>query len=177
MSHVVNAGIRLYRQKSDDAKILSILQDPVTFENLKTLEQTSPEDILHDYIWDTTNVATYVYHDKDTIVGFVTAFKQNPFLLPEDRDKHIGMIGHIAVISAYRKAGVGRQLLIHAIEVLKKAGCKRAALYSYKTNRSAHQFFLNNGFNLISSDQVDHPLLKTLPNQLYAFELLFDESN
>lgn len=71
-----------------------------------------------------------------TIVGVIMA----------GHDGRRGYIHHTAVLPAYRKQGIGKKLVDHAMDALEKEGIHKAALVAFRTNETGNGFWENIGF-------------------------------
>lgn len=79
---------------------------------------------------------SYLALDSDTIVGAVLA----------GHDGRRGLINHLAVNPAYRRCGIGTQLLRLAEAELQKQGIHKNALFVLKENQSGIEFYQRIGW-------------------------------
>ena len=79
--------------------------------------------------------------DDDNIAGFVLGR-----VVPGSTAAPVGEIYNIAVTDLIRRKGIGRKLLIRALEFFKSAGCQSVWLEVRSTNLHAVQFYESNGF-------------------------------
>jgi predicted N-acetyltransferase YhbS len=56
------------------------------------------------------------------------------------------ILENMIVDSRYRRLGIGRLLLVSALDFSRQAGCFKAQLLSHKKRREAHQFYRDLGF-------------------------------
>ena len=58
----------------------------------------------------------------------------------------IGLIENVVTHAQYRRKGLGRKILLYAIEYAKKANCYKLMLLSNKERKEAHHFYSSLGF-------------------------------
>lgn len=58
----------------------------------------------------------------------------------------IGLIENVVTHSAYRKQGIGRKIMEHAIAFAKKSNCYKVMLLSDNKRQDAHRFYESVGF-------------------------------
>jgi len=63
-------------------------------------------------------------------------------------DGRRGYIYHLAVDLNYRKAGIGKELVEHALNGLRKTGIQKCHLFVYGSNHSGISFWKHNGWKL-----------------------------
>jgi len=63
-------------------------------------------------------------------------------------DGHRGYLYSVAVSKNIRKAGVGKKLVTHALEELKKLGCVKVNLHIRPTNTEVAEFYKSLGFEM-----------------------------
>ena len=78
----------------------------------------------------------FVAEDNDKIVGVIIA----------GHDGRRGYIYHTAVLPAYRKQGIAKQLVEHAMSALDAEGINKVALVAFKKNELGNGFWENIGF-------------------------------
>jgi ribosomal protein S18 acetylase RimI-like enzyme len=61
-------------------------------------------------------------------------------------DGHRGWLYAVAVLKEYRRAGRGAELVKHALQSLKKIGCKKVNLQIRSTNKEVEAFYKSLGF-------------------------------
>lgn len=85
----------------------------------------------------------------ETVAGYCCCY-------PEYRgDDTIGLIDEVGVCSAYRRRGIGRSLLLHALEQLQRRNLERAHLSVDSTNRNqAMTLYESVGLQVESSSQT-----------------------
>lgn len=63
-------------------------------------------------------------------------------------DGRRGYIYHLAVADAYRRNGIGKALVEHALTALEKEGIRKVALVAFTDNTLGNQFWESQGFIL-----------------------------
>lgn len=63
-------------------------------------------------------------------------------------DGHRGWIYSLAVLSLYRKQGVGSVLLSHAEQKLSSLGCMKINLQVLEENEAAEKLYISNGYSV-----------------------------
>jgi ribosomal protein S18 acetylase RimI-like enzyme len=61
-------------------------------------------------------------------------------------DGHRGWLYAVAVLKEYRRAGLGAELVKHALQSLKKIGCIKVNLQIRSTNKEVEAFYKSLGF-------------------------------
>lgn len=87
---------------------------------------------------------SFVARDEERAVGAVLC----------GHDGRRGYLHHLAVKPAYRRHGVGRQLITHALTALRKAGIDKCHLFVFKTNAPALAFWQANGWQIRTDIQL-----------------------
>lgn len=98
-------------------------------------------------------------HLDDSRQGIATFLDRNPntCLLAIEKERIVGVIMaghdgrrayiyHTAVDPEYRRQGVGRQLVDHALKALDEQGIKKVALVVFEKNLSGNDFWMKCGF-------------------------------
>ena len=79
-------------------------------------------------------------------------------------DGRRGFIHHTAVLPNFRKQGIGKQLVDHAIAALDKEGIQKVGLAVFTTNATGNEFWENVGFtkrdDIVYRSKFIHPLTK-----------------
>lgn len=57
-----------------------------------------------------------------------------------------GLIEDVVIKSEFQGKGIGKQMMLHAMEVCKKSGCYKVSLSSNLKREKAHQFYEGLGF-------------------------------
>lgn len=78
----------------------------------------------------------FVAEDNGKIVGVIMA----------GNDGRRGYISHTAVHASYRKQGIARSLVEHALSALDKEGINKVALVAFKRNTEGNAFWEKMGF-------------------------------
>ena len=79
----------------------------------------------------------FVCTDGDTLVGVIIA----------GHDGRRGYIYHTAVHPEFRRQGIGKGLLGHAVGALQKEGINKAAMLVFARNHVGNTFWENEGFS------------------------------
>lgn len=69
-------------------------------------------------------------------------------------DGRRGYLHHLAVVPAYRRQGVGRQLVERVLAALQKAGIDKCHLFVFRTNAPALAFWQANGWQVRTELQL-----------------------
>ena len=69
-------------------------------------------------------------------------------------DGRRGYLHHLAVDPAWRGLGIGRQLVAHCLQALRRAGLPKCHLFLFRANRSGRQFWEHIGWSLRSDLDV-----------------------
>ena len=69
-------------------------------------------------------------------------------------DGRRGYLHHLAVDKAYRGRGIGRQLVAHCLQALRRAGLPKCHLFLFQTNRSGREFWEKIGWSRRSDLEV-----------------------
>lgn len=77
-------------------------------------------------------------------------------------DGRRGFIHHTAVLPAYRKQGIARKLVDHAMNALEREGIHRVALVAFQSNEAGNGFWEHIGFtsrdDLVYRNKAIHEL-------------------
>lgn len=79
---------------------------------------------------------SFVAEDQGHVVGVIQA----------GHDGRRGYIYHMAVSEAYRRLGIGSQLVAHSLSALKKEGIHKVALLVFNRNEAGNAFWEKQGF-------------------------------
>lgn len=63
-------------------------------------------------------------------------------------DGRRGCLYHVCVADEYRKHGIGKAMVIHAVEALKKEHINKIEIVAYKTNEVGNRFWTDMGWIL-----------------------------
>lgn len=96
----------------------------------------------------------FVAVDEGKIAGVIMA----------GHDGRRGFIHHTTVAEEYRKQGIGRELVRHALTALEKEGINKAALLVFRQNELGNIFWENVGFtdreDIVYRNKCIHQLLR-----------------
>jgi len=83
-----------------------------------------------------------VAKDKDTVVGFVNFTTRKTIMHPRPS----GLIDEMIVSRSYRGRGIGKQLILAAIQRCRELECCEVEVSTEKSNTKAREFYLRCGF-------------------------------
>jgi len=83
-----------------------------------------------------------VAKDKDTVVGFVNFTTRKTIMHPRPS----GLIDELIVSRSYRGLGIGKQLLLAAIQKCRELECCEVEVSTEKSNTKAREFYQRCGF-------------------------------
>ena len=83
-----------------------------------------------------------VAKDKDTVVGFVNFTTRKTIMHPGPS----GLIDELIVSRSYRGLGIGKQLLLAAIQKCRELECCEVEVSKEKSNTKAREFYQRCGF-------------------------------
>jgi len=83
-----------------------------------------------------------VAKDKDTVVGFVNFTTRKTIMHPRPS----GLIDELVVSRSYRGRGIGKQLILAAIQRCRELECCEVEVSTEKSNTKAREFYLRCGF-------------------------------
>ncbi|MGD8267157.1 MAG: GNAT family N-acetyltransferase [Desulfobacterales bacterium] len=69
-------------------------------------------------------------------------------------DGRRGYLHHLAVDKRFRGRGIGRQLVAHCLQALRRAGLPKCHLFLYRSNRSGYEFWQKIGWSRRSDLEV-----------------------
>lgn len=128
--------LRLYEKK--DFTGLQALLDT-------TYGSTIERDVFErEYITDNRNVLVAVDSDFGNVVGSTFVELQQDYVRPSK----IAYITYVAVDEAYRKRGVGKQLIQKVEELCEEWNCSAIELTSANFRVGAHEFYKRLGFTV-----------------------------
>jgi len=128
--------------KSDLQKIEKLMA-----ELIETMEDTEGIDIklvgqnCRDLLSD-ANSYFLVAEIEGAVVGFINFTTRNTILHPAPS----GLIDELVIAKKYRGKGIGKQLLITAIEKCKQFGCCEVEVSTETENTKAREFYKKCGF-------------------------------
>ena len=131
-------GIRPF-EISDHAAAVQLWQ--IT-EGIGLSASDSPENIAA-YLERNPNMS-FVAFSGEALVGAVLS----------GTDGRRGYLHHLAVDPAWRGLGIGRQLVAHCLQALRRAGLPKCHLFLFRANRSGRQFWEHIGWSLRSDLDV-----------------------
>jgi ribosomal protein S18 acetylase RimI-like enzyme len=127
-------------------------------------------------LWQTSN-GIGLHDDEDSQQGIAAYLKRNSglsFIVRQDdkvigavlcgHDGRRGFMHHLAVDSDYRKKGIGKALVEHALSRLQKAGIKKCHIFVFGDNVAGQRFWNCIGWarrddlRIMSHDMVLHNL-------------------
>lgn len=102
---------------------------------------------LHDIEDSQEGIAFYLNRNPDTCF---TAWEDGKLVgtILAGHDGRRGYLCHLAVDAAYRRQGIGRQLVERAIAALGGLGIRKAALVAFTENQAGNIFWEKMGFTL-----------------------------
>jgi len=100
-----------------------------SFDNCRNLIKDPAQHIL-------------VAKDKDTFVGFVNFTTRKTIIHPRPS----GLVDELIVSSSYRGRGIGKQLILAAIQRCRELECCEVEVSTEKSNTKAREFYLRCGF-------------------------------
>jgi ribosomal protein S18 acetylase RimI-like enzyme len=136
-------AIAVRRVLADDAGAVQLAFDSVARERRFILRVEAPAlDDVRSFIVDALrcDLPYYVASDANHIVGFCAITRRM-----EAGCGHVGQLG-MAVIAAYRRQGIGRQLLSVALEHAARVSITRIELEVYSSNQPAIKLYESVGF-------------------------------
>lgn len=83
-----------------------------------------------------------VAKDKDTVVGFVNFTTRKTIMHPRPS----GLIDELIVSRSYRGLGIGKQLILAAIQKCRELECCEVEVSTEKSNTKAREFYQRCGF-------------------------------
>jgi ribosomal protein S18 acetylase RimI-like enzyme len=83
-----------------------------------------------------------VAKDKDTVVGFVNFTTRPTIIHPHPS----GLIDELVVSRSHRGRGIGKQLILAAIQRCRELECCEVEVSTEKSNTKAREFYLRCGF-------------------------------
>jgi ribosomal protein S18 acetylase RimI-like enzyme len=96
----------------------------------------APQKVIQDKM-SVQKELFFVAEDNDSIIGTVMS----------GYDGHRGWLYTVAVKSAYRRKGLGRSLVEHAVTALSRMGCPKVNLQVRSTNTEVVAFYKALGFS------------------------------
>ena len=97
---------------------------------------------FYDRLKNSQRYSSLAYY-KDVLVGAISCRYEDDL---ENANGRVVYIMTITVLKAYRRYGIGSQLLNKAIDDCKRSDVKRIYLHVLCSNESAIEFYLKNGF-------------------------------
>jgi GNAT superfamily N-acetyltransferase len=87
-----------------------------------------------------------IARDNNVAIGMVNLL----FTVSTALGERVALLEDMVVTESARGTGVGSQLINHAIDTARAAGCKRMTVLSDRDNTAAHRFYQRHGFELSS---------------------------
>lgn len=132
----MSIALRLY-EKSDFPGLLALLN--------ATYGSTIERDVFErEYITEERNVLVAVDSDLGTVVGSTFVEVQRDYVRPS----RIAYITYVEVDEAYRKRGIGKQLVQKVEELCEEWNCSAIELTSANFRVGAHEFYKRLGFTV-----------------------------
>ena len=94
----------------------------------------------------------FVATESDSVIGYIEATTKKS--APIFKVKRSGYIEAVVVDKKYRNSGVGKSLVLHALDYFKKRGIRNVKANVYFSNKSAVQFWKKAGFKDISKNVI-----------------------
>ncbi len=111
-------------------------------EGIGLSESDSPEHIAA-YLKRNPGMS-FVAISGDVLIGAVLS----------GTDGRRGYLHHLAVDPAWRGLGIGRRLVAHCLQALRRAGLPKCHLFLFRANRSGRRFWEHIGWSLRSDLDV-----------------------
>lgn len=92
------------------------------------------------------NGKVFVADQDGSVVGFVSVLAAQPFEEPDDPPGHYALLTDLVVLSSYRGAGIGRELMERAEAFARSAGATELRVGVLAANSVARTLYLNSGF-------------------------------
>lgn len=123
------------------------LLKPLLLELLEAMENTGGFDVKRSLENCRSLIKDPVSHillarDKDTVVGFVNFTTRKTIIHPGLS----GLIDELVVSRSHRGRGIGKNLLLAAIERCRELGCCEVEVSTEKSNAHAREFYRRCGF-------------------------------
>jgi len=120
---------------------------------LSLYRQLNPDDVLPEI-----STAEAIWKIIDTNEGFRFFIAEengkiisccNCAIIPNlsRRGKSFAVIENVITDTAYRRRGIGKQVMLHAIQFAKTGNCYKVILLSSSKRTEAHEFYRSIGFN------------------------------
>jgi ribosomal protein S18 acetylase RimI-like enzyme len=136
--------------------------------NYLTLPVIYSED-FYDRLTNSQRYSSLAYY-KDVLVGAVSCRYEDD---KESKKGRVVYIMTITVLKAYRRYGIGTQLLNKAIEDCKREDVKRIYLHVLCSNESAIEFYLKAGFSI--KEKLENYYTDLDPPHCYILEKSLQE--
>ena len=136
-------SVHIRQADSRDVPAVLALYAQIDFNNDAVLSEVEAQKIFAEFA-RYPSYRIFVAIDADQVVGSYA-------LLVMHNMAHGGMpsavVEDVVVSSALQGRGIGRQLMDHAKEQAKSAGCYKLALSSNRKRNAAHAFYESLGFD------------------------------
>jgi ribosomal protein S18 acetylase RimI-like enzyme len=120
---------------------------PLLLELMDAMENTEDFDVEQSFENCGILIRDPAYHmlvakDKDTVVGFVNFTTRQTIIHPRPS----GLIDELIVSRSHRGRGIGKQLILAAIQRCRELECCEVEVSTEKSNTKAREFYLRCGF-------------------------------
>ena len=116
------------------------------YEELTEEKQSIPVETMNQVFTEIVAIPNqeFLVAEKDSFVVGTLFLQIIPNLSHQARPWAI--LENMVVDSRYRRQGIGRLLIEHALTCCRQAGCYKVQLLSNKKRQEAHQFYRSIGF-------------------------------
>ena len=120
---------------------------PLLLELMDVMDNTEGFDVEQSFENCIILIKNPAHHmlvakDKDTVVGFVNFTTRKTIMHPRPS----GLIDELIVSRSYRGLGIGKQLILAAIQKCRELECCEVEVSTEKSNTKAKEFYLRCGF-------------------------------
>ena len=130
--------------KNNDIKELCKLLNILFAQEEEFVPDESNQSNALEIIIDNPGIGEiFVAKEKDIIIGTVSLL----YSISTALGGKVATLEDMIVSPESRSSGVGSKLITHAINHAKSNDCKRITLLTDTSNKSAHNFYLKNGFS------------------------------
>ena len=122
--------------------------------NIRKYQEADHNSLI--YLWSTVFPNDPPHNAPSVVIDAKLAVDDLLFVAEDDGkivgaciagyDGHRGWLYAVAVLKEYRRAGVGADLVKHALQSLKKIGCIKVNLQIRSTNKEVEAFYKSLGF-------------------------------
>ena len=120
---------------------------PLLLELMDVMDNTEGFDVEQSFENCIILIKNPAHHmlvakDKDTVVGFVNFTTRKTIMHPRPS----GLIDELIVSRSYRGLGIGKQLILAAIQKCRELECCEVEVSTEKSNTKAREFYRRCGF-------------------------------